>query len=322
MKRALFIILLCACAVMSAFSYTPLFNENFQEAAFSELHLYLPLTPARDFHRLDPFPFKGYQLSEEVKRAFISKLKSDRKSSTIGEEELLYGLYSFQINPEVRGYLIRQAGEGSFFASSIELFIYNSKKREFTEQLSLAGYSHGESGGHFYQSWIIDTDGEGSLDIVTRERSGDWDELLSSSKDRITVKLWQNGHYLQSKPHNRKEALDSFRFYQNPFEKKPLLREIADSPQNEQLKHYLILMSSDSSRPSAQHELEKFRREFSYKNQKLHHLFRAPAEIAKKGNRYYTLLDCDLTRAEAEILLPEIRRVFPTAWVVEDSFLD
>lgn len=319
MKKTLFTLIFFTIASVGAFTYSDGFEEGFEPAAFSELHLYLPLTPERDFHRLDPFPFKGSELSERVKRAFSARVNRDLKIVAFSGDERLYTLYSFSITPDVTGYIVRVSGESSFFESSIELLVYNKKRSAFTGKVALAGYSHGESGGHFYQSWIIDTNGDGSLDIVTRERAGDWEELLSPAKDNLLVWSWQESGYTRQRPLNYGEALQSFAFYKNPFRQKEALLLPTDKKAKES---FIILMSSDSTLKGARHELKKYEEGFTYERLRLYYLYRAPAEIVRKGERYYTLLDANLSRNEAELLLTEIKRLFPTAWLAPKSFIN
>lgn len=321
MKKALFTLitlLLLTIGSMGAFSYSDGFEAGFEPVSFSELHLYLPLTPERDFHRLDPFPFKGRELGERIKRAFTARVNRDLKMVAFSGDERLYPLYNFAITPDVTGYIVRVGGESSFFESSIELLIYNKKRSAFTAKVALAGYSHGESGGHFYQSWILDTNGDGCLDIVTRERTGDWEELLSPVNDSLIVLSWQKSGYIRKRPLNYEEALQSFTFYRNPFYQKNALLLPTDKKAKES---FIILMSSDSTLKGARFELKKYEESFTYENLKLYYLYRAPAEIVRKGERYYTLLDANLSRNEAELLLTEIKRVFPTAWLAPKSFI-
>lgn len=319
MKKALFTLITLLIISMGAFSNNEAFEEGFAPIAFSELHLYLPLTPERDFHRLDPFPFKGQELSERVKRALAARVNRDLKMVIFSGDERLYTLYSFPLTLDATAYIVRVSGPASFFQSSIELLVYNTKSSTFTAKVALAGYSHGESGGHFYQSWILDTNGDGYLDIVTRERSGDWEELLSTARDSLIVWSWHNSLYIQSRPLNMGEALQSFTFYNNPFSSKNSLLLATDKRAKES---FIILMSSDSTLKGAHHELERYKKNFTYEELRLYYLYRGPAEIVKKGERYYTLLDADLSRNEAELLLGEIKRVFPTAWLAPKSFIN
>lgn len=318
MRKTLFTLIILTIASVGAFTYSEGFEEGFEPAVFSELHLYLPLTPERDFHRLDPFPFKGRELSERVRRAFAAMVNRDLKIVAFSGEERLYTLYSFPITPDVTGYIVRVSGDSSFFESSIELLVYSKKRSAFINKVALAGYSHGESGGHFYQSWILDTNGDGSLDILTRERTGDWEELLSAEKDSLVVWSWQESGYTRQRPLNYAEALQSFTFYKNPFARKNSLLLPTDKKAKES---FIILMSSDSTLKGARFELEKYEKRFTYDNLRFYYLYRAPAEIVKKGERYYTLLDADLSRNEAELLLLEIKQVFPTAWLAPKSFI-
>ena len=284
------------------------FAELFELKAFEHLHFYLPISYAYDFHALDPYPYKGKRIDSALMKVLGKK--------TDDKYETYYAVCKIYLSLDIIGFIVREGGESQFFSSALELYIYDRKKYKIVQNISLAGYNHGESGGRFWEGWIEDLNGDSCPDIVVRERLGDWEELEHGGDDSIKVYVWQGKKYIEYTPHNIGKFLAAYPIFHNPFGSRGIRPEDIDK----NLKHaenvYRIIISSDKSFEAARFEESRFEKEYTF-HKRTFYYFNLLSGIYKKNNKYYTIVLSSLSRNQAELVLLDIQHIFPTAWIVD-----
>ncbi len=285
------------------------FSDQFELKVFENLHLYLPISYVYDFHALDPYSYKGKKLDNALMKVVGKQAKDDYY--------IYYAIFRFYISHDVIGFIIRQGGDSQFFGSSLDLYIYDMKNDKSVQRIFLAGYNHGESGGRFWESWIEDINGDQCPDIVTRERAGSWEELEYGGKDSIKVHIWQNSQYIEYSPHNINKFLAAYPLFHNPFSSSGITLEDIDKDLKQAKNIYTVILSSDTSFEAARFEETRFEKEYTFHKRTFYSFDLLCCSIYKKNNKFYTTIGGSFSINEAELLLLDIKKIFPTAWMVD-----
>jgi hypothetical protein len=285
------------------------FSDHFELKAFGSLHVYLPISYVYDFHVLDPYPYKGKKLDNALMKAVGKQVSADNNA--------YYAVFKFYISKDFTAFIVREGGECQFFISSLELYIYDQKNKKCVQNITLAGYSHGESGGFFCASWIEDINGDQCLDLITRGRQGSWEELEYGGKDSITVYLWQNSQYEKYTPVNIKKFLAAYPIFHNPFSSSGIELEDIDKDLKQAENVYAIILSSDKSFEAARFEETRFEKEYTFHNSIFYYFSFLSCNIYEKNHKFYTTIGGYLSRNEAELILLDIKKSFPTAWIID-----
>jgi hypothetical protein len=282
-------------------------SAHFELRSFSILHVYLPITYSFDFSPLDPYPYKGKKIKTSLMK-FLGRNVHE-------EYDTYYALYVFYISPSVVGFIIRRGGDAQFFDSSLDLYVYDKKTDRCIQVVSLAGYAHGESGGVFWAGWLQDINNDGAPDIITRKRSGTWEQLESPLNDAITVYLWQADEYKEYTPRNRKAFLQSYPVIYNPFGVRNVSLKDIDPGLKPEEQVFKIVLSSDADLEAARYEERRFNEAEKSDGVTLYFSDMLYCCIYKKHDRFYTVVSGSFARNKAELILMDLRKVFPTAWL-------
>jgi len=248
------------------------FSDNFELKAFENLHLYLPIRYDWDFHALDPYAYKGKKMDNALMEIMGKQVNYDY--------ETYYAVYRFYISHNIIGFIIRQGGGGQNLIGSMDLYIYNKKK--CVQNISLAGYNHGESGGVMWESWIEDINDDGILDIITRERLGSWDELEHGGKDSVKVYIWQDEKYIEYVPHNISKFLAAYSIFYNPFSSRGITLEDINKDLKQAENVYTVILSSDTSFEAARFEETRFEKEYTFHKRTFYYFDLLCCSIYKK----------------------------------------
>jgi hypothetical protein len=285
------------------------FSNQFELKSFTSLHIYLPITWSSDFSPLDPYPFKGRKIDASL--LAVMGIKP-------GGYEIYYALYKFYITPSVMGFMIRRGGDAQFFDSSLDLYIYNRKTGRLIQMVSLAGYAHGESGGMFWAGWLQDINNDGAPDIITRERSGPWEELESPLNDSITVHMWHAEAYIKYIPQNKARFLESYPVFFNPFGADCVSAADVDKKLEQEKQVYKIVLSSDMDLEAARFEEHRFEGTDKSHASTIFFSDMLDCSIYKRKDRFYTVISGDFSRNKAELILMDLKEIFPTAWIEDE----
>lgn len=130
------------------------FQALFQDSAFGRLHVY----SHQEFLTPQDSVFEGREIPGSL-LTFIG-----REPDSSGNK--FHAVIRFPFGKKLEGFLVRQPIR--YHSTLISLYIFHSKKRRLVASIDLAD-GWGEVGWSFLQdSWLMDYDQNGSLDIITR----------------------------------------------------------------------------------------------------------------------------------------------------------
>ena len=114
-------------------------------------------------------------------------------------QALVLGRQYFSLNDGLVAYWveIRQ-----FWFQHHSLFLYNKRKKTFTNRITLAEWYGGDGGQVLIGSWLFDLDGDGKKDIVRREIQHsmvfEGEEPQEHIEESAAVLLWKNGNFVDA----------------------------------------------------------------------------------------------------------------------------
>lgn len=141
------------------------FYQEFEETQAEDLHIYAFARIPADFSTTSRYPFKGARLDTSY-FSLMEKLL-DPYSSYL-PEDAFFALSRYYLTGRYEGLLLREYRDAGG-EHHIHLLIYDNESQRMVHHQTLAyGYGYeGSMGGQ--ESWIVDINQDGQLDLLSRQ---------------------------------------------------------------------------------------------------------------------------------------------------------
>lgn len=171
---------------------SPLARELFAKSRLLEgdtIHIWTATTWAVDW------PLAGEEVDSTLYGEVARRLATIQFRPPEGYPSV-FAVGRVPLAPDITGFLVRAPGQ--HWPSRIDLWIYDARRQELASRFRLAEYTGDEGYYVDEQSWFVDLNGDGSLDLVQRHRSTEHDAERDTTfirGDDLFVRYWRGGAF-------------------------------------------------------------------------------------------------------------------------------
>ena len=220
MKKNKYFIAFCFVFI----SFSPVFSQYnmaqfrtyFQEARFDYLHVYSEWNSNEaEYPPGSIFDYNGKKIDKGYYAWFHAQIVAIKDPLYGAEPDFYAGVYRFLLSARSEVFVIR-GHEQSMREQPVYYVVYDRVLQKFTQAFEVSNFFGYESAFGNRESWLIDLNEDGVLDILTRS----WietttllpnQEVKMTEVDTLTAYIWKNDQFI-------KKSVNHLTFLKNTFE--------------------------------------------------------------------------------------------------------
>lgn len=298
------------------------FKKFFQPVEFEYLHVYSFARIPGKFASTSLYPFKGEKVDSTYFTLFENVIEPIDMKASYSD---FYAAYRFYLTGKQEVFLLREFHEGGS-EHHIHFLVYDHAKQNFVKSRKLS-YAYGYEGAWGQQeSWLLDLNQDGILDLVTRKYSesfigADAEKIV---EDSVLIGTWKNDDFVFVNVQDsvlKKSLEQKFPFYSNPkyqliskdlevfLEKKLKIRK-------EKFGKWNVIIAKDTSHAQAEIDIEIANSMFG--DDPIYGINRYKFSIYHKNGFFHVLVGDFNTKNQAEIAMSILlKSVTDKAFVVD-----